>query len=261
MTNNDSSRAEIAIRLIEERERLGYSQRAFAREIGVTVNGLANYENGRSWVSTKCLSVAASLGLDVQYVLTGVRSKNVAEAESKTAPVIALHGSQSIGNMNGGTVNFTEKITNRTEVVVEPGSEHINEEQAFKLSALVKEIVELEAKLKQRPKSFRAVWGALNAHMKVTRYRMIPYEGFERAEKYLRKWIGRLNSMSSAPKKDETEWRKRKYAYIKINSRNDPESVVRYIAKNFNASSLTELENEELDRVYRYVAGRKRRKR
>lgn len=152
-----------------------------------------------------------------------------------------------------------EKVINRTEVVVEPGSEHIDDKQAYLLSDLVKQIVDLENKLKSRPKSYRAVWGALNSHMKVPRYRLIPYSGFEKAERYLRKWIGRLNSMASAPKKDESEWRKRKYAYIKINSRDDPASVDCYIAKKFNASSLTELENEELDKVYRYVASRKRR--
>ncbi len=88
---------------------------------------------------------------------------------------------------------------------------------------------------------------------------MIPLEKFPKAKKYLLEWVGRLNSMPSAPVKDGDEWRKRKYAYIKVNTKNDPAALNAYISKNFGVTSLTELSNEELERVYRYAASRKKK--
>jgi transcriptional regulator with XRE-family HTH domain len=256
-----SERVNIAVRLVEERTRLGFSQRDFAAKLGVSAEGLRLYETGQRGVSGEFLAHAATLGLDVQYVLTGVESANRTEVERAVQPAVAIQSSTNvIGVMNGGTVHQikTEKVNHITKAEVKPGDEHISEGQAAKLTELVNEIVEIEAKLKKAPKTHRAVWGALNAHMGVTRYRLIPLIGFEKAEKYLRQWIGRLNSMASAPTKDGDAWRKRKYAYIKINSKDDPSSIDLYIARNFKATSLTELSNDELEQVYRYVAGRKR---
>ncbi|MDR2690269.1 MAG: helix-turn-helix domain-containing protein [Azoarcus sp.] len=60
--------------------------------------------------------------------------------------------------------------------------------------------------------------------------------------------------------KDGDAWRKRKYAYIKINSKDDPGIVDRYIARYFRANNLSEFDNAQLEQTYRYVAGRKARK-
>ena len=76
----------------------------------------------------------------------------------------------------------------------------------------------------------------------------------------MHQWVGRLDSMASAPVKDGDAWRKRKYAYIKINSKNDTDAIDRYIAKNFGATSLSELDNAQLEQVYRYVASRKNKR-
>lgn len=254
-------RAEIAIRLVEERTRLGFGQRDFAEKLSVSGETVRRYEQGQREIGVEFLAQAATLGVDVQYVLTGIPSKNRAEVEAAIQPAVAINGSTNvIGVVNGGTVNQikTEKHVTTVKAEVKPGDEHITQAQAATLTTLVNEIVELEAKLKQKPKTHRSVWGSLNAHMGVTRYLLIPLIGFEKAEKYLRQWIGRLNSMASAPVKDGDAWRKRKYAYIKINSKDDPAAIERYIAKHFGASSLSDLSNEELEQVYRYVAGRKR---
>jgi transcriptional regulator with XRE-family HTH domain len=258
-----SARIDIAVRLVEERARLGFTQRDFAAKLDVSAEGLRLYETGQRGVSAEFLAQAATLGLDVQYVLTGVESANRKDVEKAVQPTVAVqNGTNVIGVMNGGTVHQirTEKVNHITKAEVKPGDEHISESQAAKLTELVNEVVELEGKLKKTPKTHRAVWGALNAHMGVTRYRLIPFDGFEKAEKYLRQWIGRLNSMASAPTKDADAWRKRKYAYIKINSKDDPEALERYIERNFKASSLAELSNEELEQTYRYIASRKREK-
>ncbi|MBF0284486.1 MAG: ORF6C domain-containing protein [Magnetococcales bacterium] len=148
-----------------------------------------------------------------------------------------------------------------TRVEVKPGDGHISEDQAAKLTELVQQIVELEAKLKKKaPRSFRGVWGALNAHCGFTRYRLILYTDYGKAENYLRQWIGRLNSMASAPVADNDAWRKKRYAYIKINTKDLEAWLTAYLKKNYKVDSITELTDEELDRTYRAVASKKRAK-
>lgn len=257
-------RADIAIRLVEERARIGYSQADFARKLGASRETLRRYEIGESGLSGEFLAQAAALGIDVQYVLTGVKSPNAAEVERAVQPASqsAKGGTGNVVHfMNGGTVNMisTPKHVTRTTAEVKPGDEHISENQAAKLTALVQEIVELEAKLKKTPKGFRAVWSALNAHCSVTRYLLIAAEDYDKAEKYLRQWIGRLNSMASAPVADNDTWRKRRYAYIKINTKDDEAWLTAYLRKNFKVESLTEISDDDLDRTYRAVASRKRK--
>lgn len=251
----------IARRLTEERARTGYSQADFARKLGVTREGMRLYENGTTRVPAELLAKAIGLGVDVQYVLCGVRSTNMAEVEATKTPAIAVstHSGTAIGTMNGGTVINTARHVTRTIAKVTPGEEHITEKQASDLTALVDTVVETEAKLKKAPKTHRAVWAALNRHCGVTSYRLIPLADFEKAKKYLHQWLGRLNAMPSAPVKDGDSWRKRQYAYIKINSKDFPEAVEAYLRKNFKASSLTELSDEDLKRTYQYVASKKRK--
>lgn len=170
-------------------------------------------------------------------------------------------------HINGDNVQFAGRDINhhhinpRIVTVVKPqhGIEHITEEQVAELHRLKDEIIRLETLIKKKPVTYQGVWSALNKSMKVGAMRMIPLEKFPKAEKYLREWIGRLNSMPSAPIKDGDAWRKRKYAYIKINSKNDAKAVDAYMSKNFDVTSLTELSNDDLDKVYRYVASRKKR--
>lgn len=254
-------RSEISVRLIEERTRIGYSQADFARKLSVSREMLRRYENGASGLSGEFLADAASLGIDVQYVLTGVPSLNREEAVKAAQPTVhvAGGGANVIGTNHGSvTMINTQRHITTTKVEVKPGEEHISETEAVTLTRLVNDVVEAEAKLKAKPKGHRAVWSALNAHCGVTRYRLIASADFPKAEKYLRQWIGRLNSMASAPVKNGDAWRKNHYAYIKINCKDDPEWVGRYLRKTFGLSSLTETSNEQLERVYRAVASRKR---
>jgi DNA-binding XRE family transcriptional regulator len=259
--NMETARVSIALRLTEERSRVGFTQADFARKLDITKEGLRLYENGQRGVPAEFLSKAMALGIDVQYVLSGVRSKNLAEAEAASSPPVSVlaQSGTAIGSMHGGTVINTAKHVTRTIAKVTPGDEHITEKQASDLTALVDTVVETEQKLKKAPKTHRAVWAALNRHCEVTSYRLIPLGEFERARKYLHQWLGRLNAMPSAPVKNGDALRKRQYAYIKINSKDFPEAVDQYIRKNFKASSLTELSDEDLKRTYQYVAGRKKK--
>lgn len=153
----------------------------------------------------------------------------------------------------------TQRFVEKTIAEVKPGVEHITDEQASALHALVKTVAETERRLKKAPRSVQAIWAALNAHCRVPQYRLIRIEDFGKAQKFLHQWRGRLDSMASAPVKDGDAWRKRKYAYIKINSKISPEIVDRYIAKHFGDIRLTDLDNQQLEQVYRYVASRKPR--
>ena len=67
-------------RLKEERTRLGLSQSALAELLGVTKWTVINYERagGRGTpIPADLLSTCARLGMDVQYILTGVPSTNL----------------------------------------------------------------------------------------------------------------------------------------------------------------------------------------
>jgi len=257
----------IASRLAEERERLGYSQAAFARLLDISREGLRKAELGKTVFKVDILAAAAQAGVDAQYVLTGIRSGETEEIQKK----IGIEQQVVQGDFQG--VQFAEKgshiqfvqtkqHTTKTIAKTEPGREHISLEQRAALQELVKEIVQTEEAVKRNPKSFRAVWSALNSHCKVPSYSLIHLDDFEKAELYLRQWLGRLNSSATARNKDTSAWRKKRYAYIKTNSKDPAEKAMieAYLWKNFQVTSLTELSSEELDKVYRYVAGRKRRR-
>lgn len=63
-------------RLRKERERLGMTQEEFGDLGGVKRNAQKNYELGDRFPNAKYLSALAEHGVDVAYVLTGVRSLN-----------------------------------------------------------------------------------------------------------------------------------------------------------------------------------------
>lgn len=256
-------RSDIAIRLIEERGRIGYSQADFAQKTGISREGLRLYEAGQRSINGEFLAAAARYGLDVQYVLTGARSMNVGEAEKKAEmPTISVGGNANIVQFPQPGSNVTQITTQKhvttTKAEVKPGDEHISETQAARLMALVQDVVEHESRLKKQPKTHKAVWSSLNAHCGVTRYRLIGVNDFQKAETYLLKWIGRLNSMPTAAISDNETWRQRRYAYIKINTKSEGNWLAVYLAKKFGATSLTELTDEQLTKVYQAVA-RKRR--
>lgn len=257
---------EIAERFVEERERLGFSQASFARMLGITRDALRRPENALTDFKSSILSGAYKLGVDVQYVLTGVRARDLGNS-SKTIDtnlnvsgvihgVAVAHGGSNVHVIN--THNHVTKVRAETR----PGVDHISTDQRSQIIKLVDEIVDAEAKLKKSPKSHRAVWAALNAHCRVNTYTLIAAADFEKARSYLQQWRGRLNSSASAPVKDGDNWRKRHYAYIKINTKDpaDAEAVATYMARKFKAESLTDLSNDELEAVYRYVAGRRNKR-
>lgn len=78
--NTGSVKSSSPGRLKEERARLGLSQSALADTLGVTKWTVINYERtgGRGTpIPADLLSACARLGMDVQYILTGVPSANM----------------------------------------------------------------------------------------------------------------------------------------------------------------------------------------
>ncbi|QGM80696.1 ORF6C domain-containing protein [Otariodibacter oris] len=255
------TKEDMGIRLVEERTRLGYSQASFAHQTEINRETLRLNELGRSGMSAEFLGRAAQLGVDIQYVITGIRSithinKN---KESGISQNVDGNNNNVIYGEKGVINNITtEKHVTRTKAIVEPDNKHINEEMARTLKDLVNEVVNLENELKKQPKTFQAVWASLNKHCGVTTYKLIPIEKYEKAENYLRKWIGRLNSSKSAPKKIGNDWRKRKYSYIHINVKKlDLELWLReYLQERYCVGSITELSNDQLDALYHNISSK-----
>ncbi|AOE85852.1 helix-turn-helix domain-containing protein [Pseudomonas sp. TCU-HL1] len=73
---------EIGKRLQEQRVFLGYTQEVFAAQLGVAKRTQASYEAGKNEPKAGYLSQALLLGVDVMYVMTGVRSPRPAEGIS-----------------------------------------------------------------------------------------------------------------------------------------------------------------------------------
>lgn len=67
-------------RLKEERERLGYSQEAFARLVGASRKSQIRWEQGESCPDAAALATWAEIGLDVLYVISGMPSSGMGHA-------------------------------------------------------------------------------------------------------------------------------------------------------------------------------------
>jgi transcriptional regulator with XRE-family HTH domain len=70
---NAEIRQEIGARLLEERARLNLTQLAMAGAIGSARLSVIHYESGRSSPAAETLAAMESIGVDVRYVLTGMR--------------------------------------------------------------------------------------------------------------------------------------------------------------------------------------------
>lgn len=76
----------IAQRLLEERQRLGYSQQYLAQAGGVTTREQRQYELGEDLPHANYLAALAEHGVDVVYVITGKRSTvvNISREQAQT---------------------------------------------------------------------------------------------------------------------------------------------------------------------------------
>lgn len=182
---------------------------------------------------------------------------------------IRINTEISIGTITGGTNMIghhgdihihAERVVHKPKIIIQPGPEHISDTQRAKLKELATEVVKIESAVKRSPKSFSAVWSALNRKMKASSYHLIRSDDYPRAEKFLREWIGRISSAKSAPAKDP-DWRERKYAYIHTNVKQlGASGNLEALLKNkYGVASLTGLSDDDLVAVYQTVAWWKRK--
>lgn len=87
MVENNKLFLNSAVRLKEERERLGFSQTAFAGIADATKGSQINWEQGKAMPNMACLFAWSKVGADILYIITGERSKPVEDtltAKEKT---------------------------------------------------------------------------------------------------------------------------------------------------------------------------------
>lgn len=176
----------------------------------------------------------------------------------RTPPALSVVGSGNIIG-DGNTINnhFSEPPRIIKNVTVKTGDGVLDASQKRIIMDLVYEIVDVEAAVKRDPRDRQAVWSALNRRFKVNTYHEIKSDDFEAAVKYLRMQLGRLRSAKSAPKKDPN-WRKGRIRAIQARSKEFPDGDERrraYMQKHFGASSLTDLDDSQVEQVYRHVFG------
>lgn len=70
----------IGVRIKEERERLGMTQPQFAEAAGAAKRTLIEWEKGATSPTAVQLSALNTIGVDVMYILTGVRSATAVNA-------------------------------------------------------------------------------------------------------------------------------------------------------------------------------------
>ena len=63
----------ISERLVQERKRLGLSQAAFAKQVGVSLSSQKRYELGEREPDISYLERAIRLGVDISYILTNIK--------------------------------------------------------------------------------------------------------------------------------------------------------------------------------------------
>lgn len=69
---------EVGLRLRDERKRLRLLQEELAERLCVSTTSQSNYERGERSPDADYLAKAAKLGVDVQFVITGIRSTGYA---------------------------------------------------------------------------------------------------------------------------------------------------------------------------------------
>ncbi len=166
-----------------------------------------------------------------------------------------------VGNVVGDGNTVTNNIMNfpsapKTRVVVKTGDGVIDAEQRFILKELVEGIVETEKKILRSPRSFAAVWKAFKTHFRINSYHELPADRFDEARKYLTTSRARVMSAKSAPKKLGEDFIKQRIKAIQARCHEFSDGTARrkaYMASEFGAESLTELDATQIEQIYRHV--------
>lgn len=100
--DTNASAKEIGMRLAVERQRLGLNQAEFGEACGVSKTSQVNYEAGRRSPDSQYLAQAVRAGVDVMFVITGVKQvTDNAQDDFISIPLL----SQIRASAGSGTVN------------------------------------------------------------------------------------------------------------------------------------------------------------
>lgn len=183
------------------------------------------------------------------------KAKSNAPTQSNTIYVDG-NGFANMGTIGAIHYHSTDKLPKPT-VVVQTGVGTITAQQKRQLLDWRDKVAEASV-VKQKTKTPGGVMSALNKHMKVNSYHEILAEDFERALNWMKKQVGTMHSMKSAPKKIEG-WRTNRIKAIHARSKEKEiiEWRIDYMQKKFGKTSLKDLDDKELDTVYRAVMAKK----
>lgn len=174
---------------------------------------------------------------------------------SQSVKITGDHNHNIVGN--GNVVAISPRMVHRT--TVRTGEGVLDAQQKAELQVLVREWIDVRNAVRKSTFSFAAAWSALNKAFRVNSYHEIPSTSFEAAKAWLKRQTGIVVSMPSAKKLPNR--RKKRVDAIKaacINQLGDERAYLAFIQAKFGADSLTELDDDQIEKVYRHVMRRKR---
>ncbi len=226
---------------------LGETQEGLANRLGIAKSGLQGYLKGTNLPSIDILIRMAELGQ--------VPIDDLIKTDN---PIIRINVNNSPGAVTAGRdVIITQ--THRRVTEYKPGPDDISGEQANELKDLVNKVVELEQKTKKKPKTYGAIWNALNRKMGVTYYREIKRDRFDEAKMFLMQYAGRLKR--GLKRADKEEWRKERQKSIFAAAKGylgwSKVEVDNYIYERYGKNSIRNLSIKELDQLYNVIFSKK----
>lgn len=184
---------------------------------------------------------------------------------TENKPNAGSHVVTGTGIIIGDGNSVTNHIVNnppptQTVVNVQTGVGVLTASQKGKINRIFKQWAEMRGIVRKGNAEYAALRGAFNTYMDVNKFDEIRQEDFEKAMKWLRRQTGIVLSMPSARKK-LPDWRNKRYTAIMARAKefSDGEQRFRsYAQERFGSGSLKDLDDTQLDAVYRHVFGWKR---
>lgn len=171
---------------------------------------------------------------------------------------VEINGNSNIVG-DGNVVLHSPRIEKK--VVVKTGDGVIDAAQKAELRALIDQWVKARAAVRRGESTHAMAWSAFNNRFGINKYAELPMERFGEARRWLLKQIATIASMKSAPRK-MPGWRQSRMRFIKAACKNDlgdPECYKPYIRERFGVESLAQLTDDQLQKTYLHIAGRKQR--
>lgn len=164
------------------------------------------------------------------------------------------------GNGNvvaGRDVNINRRVVKKN--VVQPGPEHVTEAQKLKIKELIGELSEIGVKAGRAP-SYGKWWNKFYKQFKVTSYHLLPAAEYDAAISWL--YEQRARETPKLRRTDNQAWRNHRYRGIWARARElgmSDEQLYALATERLELkkpiTSLTELGEQNLDRLYRIVMG------